>query len=198
MLQRLKRNGLCMLSKTVLTLSIMGSFVGSISESCTLQRPLISKPLEYKSDCSFSNAGNEDFGSGSPSYDLGDGIVYQLMRYAITDDYLANWVVSDCKKRQFSVVTPKIDTSVLTHCSLNYVLDEIDDPKSSIRVALETGGLENLERMAGEMGHRVGELDWVRSYGRNGFTTANKSILSRRVDPFCGCKIWYPEVNTSN
>jgi len=187
-----------MLDKTFLTVSIVVSCIGSISGACSLQRPLISKPLDYESDCSFSNAGSEDFGFGSPSYDLGDGMVYQLMRYAITDDYLANWVVSDCKKRRFSVVTPKIDASAVTQCSPNYVFDEIDDPGSSIRVALKTGGLENLEHVAMESGHSVGELDWIRSYGRNGFTSSNKAILSRRVDPFCGCQIWYPDIDTSN
>ena len=184
--------------KTILLLATVCSSLGSIAESCTLQRPLLSMPLEYRADCRFKNAGREDFGSGGPSYDFDGGFVYQLMVYANNDDMLAKWVVSDCNTRQFSVVTPKIDTSFPSVCGPDYEHDDIENPKSALRKALKTGGPESFESVAAELDYNVGELGWVSSYGRNGFTASNKSILSRRVDPFCGCPIWYPEMNANN
>ena len=124
--------------------------------------------------------------------------MYQIMEYAIADNMFANWVIADCKNRQYSVVTPVIDRSYASLCGPNYRHDEIENPNSSLRMALESGGLVALENLATDMGLDVGKLDWVRYYGRNGFTSDNKSLFSRRVDPFCGCTIWYPDMNTTN
>lgn len=165
------------------------SFACSIPRETVIQkveRNLANMRVKYASDCSYVNGGVHDDYFGAAAKDGGKGRVLQFTfrrdDYA-KSDMLISVSVADCTEQSF-VVLDGVLTEAGSSCGPEYALknDILPNGPIDLSAGQDMDGFEaHLEK------HNA-------SYSRYNGSELEEAWMRRdRLNPYCGCKIFYPD-----
>lgn len=143
------------------------------------------RPIRVRPDCSFTRAGQSiaDVGRGTAATDVGGGRVSQVVAFGehtcSIDEYV---LVADCGSREAVLIqggeNPDGEGTGIIHSA-----DLVLKPRGPINIEKVTS-IRRLSELAHQRGFAVVP-------GVDGFVSAMRK--KNRFDPFCGCKLFYPD-----
>ena len=181
--------GIAVLSRAtglfVLTVVLMASFAqpAAACQFVHFDRTWVDAPISVAPDCSFSGAEDHQWRSlrGGPAVDLGGEAVGQRIEFfscSITESLL----VVDCQNREMISIfgEPVHPAGVVPN---HYSVDLLYPPGGAIQLTSETtvGQLVVISEAEGY------------SYHTNVLDRLNRMEPHNRYDPYCGCRLFYPE-----
>ncbi len=189
------------MTRLVCSAAVAGSLLASEAFGCVIGSGIsLSGLLDFNqrasigSECSFRNAGEDDSWSGEAAVDLGHGYISQKLVWSRTKGcptsfvHLESLAITDCTSAERITVAgvsddhdeiPKDAVVILSHTSVENTI------KSLGQIRLERGsGFDALRRLAAS--RNVGTSTGITAY-------VEDDPAWDRIDPACGCKLYYPD-----
>lgn len=167
---------LALITAGSLAVASTGAFACSFEPVPSLQN----KRVVQASDCSFENGGSQEWITGDAVQDLGDGKTVQIVRAFFT----SGLVLADCSTSESIVVLGPIVSE--TSCGPEHRADGLLSPEGNLQIDASKPLSEAV------VAARQLDLDVWLSAERWNMREKRKD----RFDVMCGCKNFYPELNS--
>ncbi|MGL4236976.1 hypothetical protein [Tabrizicola sp.] len=163
---------------------LAGTWLPTLGFACEPAPPVETRDdrLVTGPDCSFRNGGTDDKASAAGAIDIGGSIVGQKYSYLDACSQREELLVVDCTRVE-AILINGLEVEPAVPSGYASSIAPLQKPKGPIGLTPKT----TIAELA-----RVSEANDF-TYTLNVLGLAQKESRRNRYDPFCGCKLFYPD-----